>query len=82
MAISKEDQTPLAVTVGRACELSGLGPTTLWGLLKSGKLEAVRVGRRTLVTYRSLEALLAPRPEPAPRRRCRPRKMSAPELAP
>jgi excisionase family DNA binding protein len=51
---------PLTVTVATAKKISGLGNTTVWGLIKQGKLEAVRVGRRTLVTFRSLEALLAP----------------------
>jgi hypothetical protein len=54
--------SPLAVTVQRACELSGLGPTSIWAFLKDGRLEAVRVPgvRRTLVSYASLERLLAP----------------------
>jgi excisionase family DNA binding protein len=51
---------PLTVTVATAKKISGLGNTTVWGLIKQGKLEAVRIGRRTLVTFRSLEALLAP----------------------
>jgi hypothetical protein len=51
---------PLTVTVATAKKISGLGNTAVWGLIKQGKLEAVRVGRRTLVTFRSLEALLAP----------------------
>jgi hypothetical protein len=56
------DRSPLAVTVQRACELSGLGPTSIWAFLKDGRLEAVRVPgvRRTLVSYASLERLLAP----------------------
>jgi hypothetical protein len=83
MTIASSDSAPerLTVTVARAKEMSGLGLTTLWGLLKSGKLEAVRIGRRTLVTYRSLEALLAPS-QPAPRRRGRPRKITAPGVSP
>jgi hypothetical protein len=52
---------PLTVTVTAARKISGLGNTTLWGLIKVKKLETVRVGRRTLITYRSLEALLMPR---------------------
>ena len=56
------DSSPLAVTVQRACELSGLGPTSIWAFLKDGRLEAVRVRgiRRTLVSYPSLVRLLAP----------------------
>jgi hypothetical protein len=73
-----EHLEPLAVTVRRACELSGLGPTSIWALLRDGRLEAVRVAgfRRTLVGYNSLARLLAPpsSPPPPPRRRGRPRK--------
>jgi hypothetical protein len=61
------DISPIAVTVQRACELSGLGPTSIWGFLKDGRLEAVRVPgvRRTLVGYSSLVRLLTP-PESSP----------------
>jgi hypothetical protein len=68
---------PLAVTVAKACELSGFGPTSIWAFLKSGRLEAVRVPgvRRTLVSYESLARLLLPLSEsPQPRRPGRPRK--------
>jgi excisionase family DNA binding protein len=51
---------PITVTVAMAKKLSGLGDTTIWALIKAGKLEAVRIGRRTLVTFRSLETLLEP----------------------
>jgi excisionase family DNA binding protein len=33
---------PLTVTVRQACELTGLGPTTIWKLLYERKLYAVR----------------------------------------
>jgi hypothetical protein len=57
------DTRPLAVTVQRACALTGLGPTTIWAFLKDGRLDAVRVPgvRRTLVAFASLERLLAPK---------------------
>jgi hypothetical protein len=70
--------TPLTVTIGKACELTGFGPTSIWAFLKSGRLQAVRVPgvRRTLISYPSLVRLLAPPSEPPapPRRRGRPRK--------
>jgi excisionase family DNA binding protein len=52
--------TPITVTVPHARELSGLGHTKIWEMISSGKLEAVRVGRRRLVVYASLEKLLRP----------------------
>lgn len=62
MTSKTEVAAPLAVTVAKACELSGFGPTSIWAFLKSGRLEAVRVPgvRRTLVNYASLARLLSP----------------------
>lgn len=75
-AASTDWPTPLTVTIAAARRISGLGATTLWGLIKAQKLKAVRIGRRTLITYGSLQALLTPRSatQPQPRRRGRPRK--------
>jgi hypothetical protein len=56
-----ESAKPLTITVATAKRLSGLGNTTIWALIKDQTLETVHVGRRTLITYRSLEALLTPR---------------------
>src|SRR6185503_8549487 len=53
------DSEPLTVTIARAKDLSGLGLTTLWALIRDRRLETVRVGRRTLVIYRSLRTLLS-----------------------
>jgi excisionase family DNA binding protein len=50
---------PLSVTVKRACEITGLGNTTIYELIKNGRLETLNVGRRTLVKYGSLEELVA-----------------------
>jgi hypothetical protein len=76
------NSNPLAVPVQRACELSGLGATSIWAFLKDGRLEAVRVPglRRTLVSYPSLVRLLSASPivetRPEPRRRRRNSKSS------
>jgi hypothetical protein len=51
---------PLTVTVAMAREISGLGNTTIWALIKSGRLESTCVGRRRLIVYCSLEKLLLP----------------------
>ena len=51
---------PLAVTVAMARRISGLGNTILWALIKDRRLQTVRIGRRTLINYRSLEMLLEP----------------------
>lgn len=60
LSIAPDDLKPLTVTVATARKISGLGNTTVWALTKARKLETVRVGRRTLITYGSLEALLKP----------------------
>jgi hypothetical protein len=67
------------VTVLTARKISGLGNTTLWALIKAHKLEVVRVGRRTLVTFRSLESLLAPCSASEPRQRSRGRSRKVPK---
>jgi excisionase family DNA binding protein len=51
---------PLAVPVGTALEISGLGRTKLYELIKEGKLKTVAIGRRRLINFASLEALVAP----------------------
>jgi hypothetical protein len=70
MAHVEGEFSPLAVTFTTARKISGLGLTTLWKLGKDGRIELVRVGRRTLITYSSLQALLTPRATvgPPPRR--------------
>jgi len=69
---------PLAITVARACELTGFGQTSIWAFIKDGRLAAVRLPgvRRTLVSYESLRRLLegASTQPHAKRRRGRPRK--------
>ena len=53
---------PLAVPVRTACELVGVGNTTMWSLIKTGRVKTINIGRRRLVIYASLEALLAVEP--------------------
>jgi hypothetical protein len=50
---------PLAVPVKAACQLVGLGHTSMWGLIRAGKVKTISIGRRRLVIYESLEALLS-----------------------
>ncbi len=42
--------------------LGGIGRTTVYGLIATGKLEAVKLGSRTLITAASIDALLASLP--------------------
>jgi excisionase family DNA binding protein len=57
---------PVTITVRRAGELSGLGNTKIWELIKTGELQTVRIGRRRLVLFKSLVALLWPAALPGP----------------
>jgi hypothetical protein len=71
---------PIAVTIRRACELTGLGATSIWMLGKQKRIEILHVGRRALVTYRSLQRLLEPEAPPK-RGRGRPRKSPSTEAS-
>jgi excisionase family DNA binding protein len=53
-----EGAKPLAVPVKAACKLLGVGNTTMWALIKAGRVKTVSIGRRRLVIYSSLESLL------------------------
>lgn len=55
---TRNDMEPLAVTVATARELTGLGNTKIFELLASGQLYRVKVGRRTLITTKSIRALI------------------------
>jgi hypothetical protein len=54
-----EGMKPLAVPVNIACKLVGVGNTTMWALIKAGRVKTISIGRRRLVVYASLESLLA-----------------------
>lgn len=49
---------PLAYSVTEACKVSSIGRTTLYELINSGQLEVRKIGKRTLITARSLRALI------------------------
>jgi excisionase family DNA binding protein len=51
---------PLTVTVKHVCELTGLGPTKVWELIREGRLEVARIDGRTLVKMDSLKRMLLP----------------------
>jgi excisionase family DNA binding protein len=54
-----QDPKPLAVPVKVACKLLGIGNTTMWSLIKAGRVKTASIGRRRLIIYSSLESLLA-----------------------
>ncbi|MFN3991158.1 MAG: helix-turn-helix domain-containing protein [Erythrobacter sp.] len=49
---------PLAYSVSDACRVSSIGRTRLYQLIGEGRLEARKIGRRTLIPAASLRALI------------------------
>lgn len=50
---------PLTVRISTAVRITGLSRSRIYELIQSGDLETVKVGRATLVQYRSLRSLTA-----------------------
>ena len=48
----------LTVTIPQACELTGLGRSTIYRLFESGKLQRLKAGTRTLIRVDDLEAYI------------------------
>ena len=53
-----ESMMELAVSISAACRLVGVQRTLMYQLIGRGAVEACKVGRRTLITRRSLDALI------------------------
>ena len=49
---------PLASSIREACRISSLGRTRLYQLIGEGRLEARKIGKRTLIPAASLRALM------------------------
>ena len=54
----KSDHEPLAYSVADAIRVSSIKKTRLYQLIKEGRLEARKVGKRTLIPAASLRALI------------------------
>jgi len=46
---------PMLVSVKEACRLIGIGNTRIYELINAGTLETVRIGKRRMVRYKSLQ---------------------------
>jgi excisionase family DNA binding protein len=51
-------QEPLAVSIKTAQNLTDLGSTKLYELIKTGELETVKVGTKRLIKYPSVKRLM------------------------
>lgn len=49
---------PVTMTIQKTCEYSGLSKSTIYNLINAQKLVVVKVGKRTLVTTASIDAML------------------------
>jgi excisionase family DNA binding protein len=50
----------MTVRVAAAVQLTGLSRSRIYELIQSGDLESVKVGRSTLILFKSLKALTSP----------------------
>lgn len=51
----------LAVSINDAARVLGLGRTSIYAMIADGRLEAFKLGRRTLVKANSIRRLVASR---------------------
>lgn len=49
---------PLTVRVATAVRITGLSRSRIYELIQSGDIETIKVGRATLIPFRSLKALV------------------------
>lgn len=59
MQRTKNTPPKLAYSIREACEASSLGRTTVYAHIAAGRLQAIRVGGRTIIPAASLRALIA-----------------------
>ena len=57
--ILEDNKKCLLVNVKTALDVCSIGRTTLYKLIAARKIETVAIGRRRLIVYASLEALVA-----------------------
>jgi excisionase family DNA binding protein len=56
--IGDSNPAPLCVRVNVAARMIGLGRTKLYELIGNGEIEVIKVGKATLVTTASLNAMI------------------------
>ena len=49
---------PLTIPVAEMCAALGCGRTKAFDLIRTGEVQAVKIGRRTVVTVASIEAFV------------------------
>lgn len=54
---------PLVISVNETAKVLGVGRSSVYALIKSGGLDAIKIGTRTLITIASIARLTEARPE-------------------
>lgn len=52
----------IAYSVNRTAKALGVGRSTIYKLIKTGQIDAIKIGTRTLITTASVARLVEPRP--------------------
>jgi len=55
--MAEQELQPLTVRVATAVRITGLSRSRIYELIQSGDLETIKVGRATLIQFRSLRNL-------------------------
>ncbi len=58
MSAANDNGFKLAYSPAEAAEATALGLTTIYAMMKDGRLKRVKIGTRTVIPRSSLEALL------------------------
>lgn len=59
MAAGERQPTSKFLSIKDTCRVLGLGRTTVYALIKAGRLQAHQIGRRTLIPRTSVDALVS-----------------------
>ena len=57
--LSRHESGSAKPLVKKACELIGVGNTTIYELIGAGRVKTMTIGRRRLIIYSSLEELVS-----------------------
>ncbi|MFV0642900.1 MAG: helix-turn-helix domain-containing protein [Sphingomonadaceae bacterium] len=53
----------IALSISRTAKMLGVGRSTIYMLIKSKRLDAIKIGTRTLITTESVNRMVQPSPD-------------------